>query len=281
LTVEFADSTLVMMVQGRRTPADYLRAARFDLWTRASTRGAYLAWCRRRGSLGVIAQDTGLVIEGYQRSANTFSTIAFQIAQPSPVPVAHHHHAPAQIIRATRLGIPVLALVRHPRDAAVSVTIRSPYVSLELALAAYTRFYASLLPYRDGCMVGMFEEVTRDLGAVIERLNQRYGSDFTPFQHTEENVRAVYALIDDRSRRPPWAPSIQAYVSGRISKAELDAARNGHGADLGAVPEARVARPSGERAARAEAVLERYQSPALTRLREQAEAAYRAFAHGE
>ena len=214
------------------------------------------------------------------RSANTFSVVAFQMAQERPVPVAHHLHAPIQLVEAARMGIPAFSIVHRPGDAADSVTIRSPHVSLEQALEAYARFYECLVPYRDRCLVVPFEDVTSDLGAVIERLNQHYGTSFTPFQHTDENVRAVYALIDERARRPAWATAIHAYVSGHITMAELEAARNGHRDDLGSVPEHRVARPSGERAARAEAVLERYRSADLARLRERAETAYRAFAEG-
>jgi hypothetical protein len=218
------------------------------------------------------------VIEAYMRSANTFSVVAFQMAQERPVPVAHHLHAPIQLVEAARAGIPALSIVRRPGDAAASVTIRSPHVSLEQALDAYARFYECLVPYRDRCMVVPFEDVTSDLGAVIARLNERYGTSFTPFQHTDENVRAVYALIDERAGRPAWAPAIHAYVSGHITMAELEAARNGHAAHVGTVPEHRVARPSAERKARAAQVHELYQSPQLARLRERAENAYRAFA---
>jgi len=107
------------------------------------------------------------VIEGYMRSANTFSTVAFQTSQPRPVRLAHHLHAPAQIIAAARLGIPVLVPVRPPRDAAISVTIRSPQVSLRQALDAHRRFHEAILPVRGSCHVARFEDVTSDLGAVI------------------------------------------------------------------------------------------------------------------
>jgi hypothetical protein len=229
----------------------------------------------------VVRPDTEIVIEAYPRSANTFSVAAFQMAQPRPVPVAHHLHAPIQLVEAARAGIPALGIVRPPSDVAASVTIRSPHVSLEQALEAYIRFYEPLAPYRDRCMVVPFEEVTSDFGAVIERLNGRCGTSFAPFQHTDENVRAVYALIEEKASHPAWEPAIHAYVSGRISKAELDAARNGHRADLAAVPEHRVARPSAERKARAAEVHELYRSRQLAPLRERAEATYRAFAEAD
>ena len=125
-------------------------------------------------------KETEIVIEAYMRSANTFSVVAFQMSQERPVRLAHHLHAPIQLVDAARRGIPALSIVRHPGDAAASVTIRSPHVSLEQALAAYTRFYLSLAGHADRCMVVRFEDVTSDLGAVIGRLNERFGTAFTP-----------------------------------------------------------------------------------------------------
>ena len=66
-------------------------------------------------------------------------------------------------------------------------------------LDAWTRFYKSLLPYRDGMVVGDFTRVTTDLGPLIEELNGRFGTAFTPFVHTPENVERVFAFIDERA----------------------------------------------------------------------------------
>jgi hypothetical protein len=257
----------------------YLRGARWALRCRWAVHPTYLAWSRYRGTRAILSDDTQIVIEAYMRSANTFSVVAFQMAQPQPVRVAHHLHAPIQLIAAAERGIPALSIIRKPADATASVTIRSPYVSLEQAVDAYIRFYEPLIAYRDRCFVARFEDVTSDLGAVIDRVNANYGTAFTPFDHTEENVRQAYALIDERALRPAWAPAIRAYVSGEISRADLAAARNGGPAlDQSALPESRVARPSEQRKQRAARIRERYASPQLAPLRERAEAVYRTFA---
>ncbi len=265
------------MTGPRRTLPQYLRGARWALRSRWAEHSSYLTWSRYRGVRAVLSDDTKIVIEAYMRSANTFSVVAFQMAQPEPVRVAHHLHAPIQLMAAADRGLPAMSIIRKPVDATASVTIRSPYVSLEQAVAAYVRFYGPLRAYKDRCFVARFEDVTSDLGAVIERLNAHYGTSFTPFEHTQENVGLAYALIDERALRPEWAPAIRAYVSGEISRADLAAARNGsHGLDQ-AVPESRVARPSAHRTERAETIRERYMSPQLARLRERAEAVYRSF----
>jgi len=231
--------------------------------------------------MGVITRDTQIVIDSFPRSANTFVTVAFQISQPCSVRIAHHLHAPAQIIAGARMGIPILVPVRDPRAAAVSLTIRSSYISLDQALRAHARFHERVLPYRAACHVALFEEVTSDLGAVIDNLNAHFGSTFTRFEHTSENVERVYALIEERARDPIYTNAIRAHRSGLISDAELSVAR-GVEPQIGAEPlsERRVARPSSERRALSEAANELYDAPKLARLRDRAELAYRRFAFG-
>ncbi len=65
-------------------------------------------------------QSTELVIEGFPRSANSFSVTAFRRLQQKKVNIAHHHHVPAQIIKAINLQIPILVLIRSPKDAVIS-----------------------------------------------------------------------------------------------------------------------------------------------------------------
>lgn len=45
-----------------------------------------------------------------------------------------------------------------------------------------------------------FDEATTDFGQVIDRLNQRYGTTFDRFEHTDEHVARVFAAIDDKQR---------------------------------------------------------------------------------
>jgi hypothetical protein len=272
------------MTGDRRTVGQYLAGQRWALQSRWARHPSYLTYSTRRHPTAVVRAGTELVIEAYPRSANTFSAFAFQISQPRPVRVAHHLHAPAQIAAAVRRGVPALVPVRHPRDCAISITIRSPHVSLAQALEAYRRFHEAIVPYRDFCHVALFEDVTGDFGRVVEALNAQFGTAFTPFRHTPENVEQVYALIEERARQPAHAAAIHAYVCGLISKGDLEAARELAGpaaADAGGRVEQRVARPSSERRDLQARLAERYHEEGLARLRERAESAYRRFAFGD
>jgi hypothetical protein len=252
------------------------RAVRWRARQRWATHDSYLALARIRKGRAVVGPDTEIVIEGFPRAGNTFAVFAFQSAQPRPVRVAHHLHAPAQVAAAVARGLPVLLLIRPPQDAIVSSVLWWPHVTPADALAAYARFYERLLPVRDACVIGPFEEVTADMGAVIDRVNRRYGRDFARFEHTPENVERCYRLIEERSRQPSSTAAINAYMSGVITAAELGAHR-GHGSDPSrpAAPEMRVARPSGARAAARERVCDAYLVPRLAGARARAERAYR------
>jgi hypothetical protein len=267
-----------------RSVRQYLAGQRWALQSRWARHPSYLTYSTRRHPTAVLRAATELVIEGYPRSANTFSAFAFQLAQPRPVRLAHHLHAPAQIIAAARRGVPALVPVRKPRDCAISIAIREPHVSLAQALDAYRSFHEAVLPHRDSCQVALFEDVTGDFGRVIEALNAKFGTAFTPFQHTPENVERVYALIEERARQPAHAAAIHAYICGVASEADLEAARRRAGpAPTGGAGhlERRVARPSSERRDLQARMGERYQEAGLARRREAAEAAYRRFAFGD
>jgi len=207
------------MVQWPRR--ETLEDLEWRLRTRWSEHRSYLTYSRYRHPLNVVDETTQLVIEAFPRSANTFATVAFQLSQPAPVRVAHHLHAPAQVAAAVRRGIPVLVLVRHPRDAVTSQVIRSPGISIPSALSAYARFHERVAPVRTECQIATFEQVTDDFGSVIHALNRRYGTNFGLFQHTSEAVAEVYRMIDERAREPRLGRAVAAYRSGVIARADL------------------------------------------------------------
>jgi hypothetical protein len=200
-------------------------------------------WRRRNYPL---EDDTEIVIEGFPRSALTFAVAAFQRAQDRKLRIAHHVHAPAQVIAATRRKIPALVVIREPEEAVLSFVIREPVLTLRAALRGYGRFYAPLVRHRGGFVVATFDEVTIDFGRTIERINAAFGTEFRRFEHTPENVRACLERIEATARRnnPPQ-------VLERI-----------------------VARPSEVRDRLKAALRSRYREPRLAGLRARAEDLY-------
>jgi hypothetical protein len=243
-------------------------------------RPSYLRYARRRHPPETIGPATEIVIEGFPRAANTFSVFAFQLAQERPVRVAHHLHAPIQVATGVAMGIPVIVLVRRPSDAVLSLVLRNPYISMRRALRDYATFYEHVLPLRSGCVVAPFEAVTSDFGSVVRRVNERYGTEFVPFDAAPENVAECYSLIEEKSLGLPWADQINLYASGVLTHADLSDLRRVGRTAVKEPPspcEDRVARPSDRRAQRKAALHTAYHAPSLDAERARADAAYRAF----
>jgi hypothetical protein len=151
---------------------------------------------RRRGHGEVLDDDTEIVIEGYPRAASSFAVAAFRSAQGRPVQIAHHVHAPAQLIAAARRGTPALALLREPEGALISYLIRYPEIPIRSAARGYARFHEPLLDVRGKIVTATFAGVVGDFGAVIRRVNERFGTTFLEFEHTEDNVSRLFEEID-------------------------------------------------------------------------------------
>ena len=163
----------------------------------------YFALQRARGEMAgrsLVDKETHLVIEGFPRSGNTFSLVAFESAQPRPLRVAHHYHMPAQVLRGVTLGIPVLVLIRDPEDAVLSLMVRNPDIGPQTALRHYTRFYRTVSKVGGGFVLGEFDQVVSNFGEVTRALNQQFDSDFGVFEHTDENVAACFERIEELDR---------------------------------------------------------------------------------
>jgi hypothetical protein len=243
----------------------------------AARPAVYLPLARLKNEHSALDADTRIVIDGFTRSAGTFAAIAFQVAQNDHVRVAHHMHAAAPLLTAARGHLPVLLAVREPEATILSASVREPNVSVRQWLRTYVGFYRRVAPIRDALVIATFEEVTSDFGAVTHRVNERFGTRFREFEHTEANVEQVFALIDERAEGPPWQPFLNRFVSGLLSLEEYRAAterprRSGRRPD---VPELRVQRPTAGREPVIAAARARYLDASLAELRASAERAYR------
>jgi hypothetical protein len=152
----------------------------------------------------LVSKDTDICIDGFPRSANSFAVGAVEHAQESDITIAHHTHVPAQLLRATDLGIPTIALIRCPVDAVISgralelqiaaVEDRPQppmHVSFVRRLQAWIDFYRCLEPHADRLVIAPFEHVTQDMGVVIDAVNRKFGTSFASFEHPEANLSSI------------------------------------------------------------------------------------------
>lgn len=171
---------------------------------------------RRRTLL--VTKNTEIVIEGYPRSANTFAVAAFLLAQDRPVKIARHLHVPAQVIKAVKIKIPTLVLIRKPEDAALSLMVREPRMSAKRALYDYINFYRTIQPYCADFVLATFEEVTTNFGYVIERVNSKFGTTFIPFEHTESNIKKVFYLVEQMDKEDQRSNQVTETTVARPSE---------------------------------------------------------------
>jgi hypothetical protein len=135
----------------------------------------YLPIRRRTNPGNVLEADTDLVIEGFPRCANTWTEALIRTAGPD-LKLAHHSHASAHVIAATRRGIPALVLYRDP-DAAVRslLAMYGARVSAAEAFADYAAFYSAVLRLDSAhILLVPFAQATEAPESVITNLVQRF-----------------------------------------------------------------------------------------------------------
>src|SRR5439155_17059976 len=147
-------------VPGRRQTVtgarDLARRAAFEAKTLDARYPALAIPIARRRHGIPFGPRTDVVIEGFPRTGTSFAVAAFAMAQPRPLEVACHVHAPAQVIAAVRAGVPSLVIVREPEDTVLSYAIRNPHIPLAQAIRGYVRFYGPLVPLRRGFVTATF-----------------------------------------------------------------------------------------------------------------------------
>ena len=263
----------------RRAASDRVRRTRWLARNRLGRHPALLPLTiLGHPELQVVGRHTALCIDGYPRSATTFAVAAFQLAQPAPVEVVHHSHAPGQIIAAAKWGIPCLVTLREPEAAVLSMAIYKPYITMEQALNAYVRFYEAISPFAGSFIIGEFRTVTSRLGSVIRAINARFGTDFQEFEQTSENLEAAFELIELGVENSPTADIVYSYFSGERNLEELqDSLRRDFGISSHKgtpASTATIARPCSERTVLKDQLRDAYQKPGLVRLRQKADDVY-------
>jgi hypothetical protein len=202
-----------------------------------------IEWKHRARPDRYIRPDTELVIEGFGRSASSYAVAAFEVAQDRPVRSAHHTHASAQVVKAARLRLPTIVIVKNPDEVALSHMVRHPRVGPRTILRAWIRFHGTVAGVADDVLVITLDELDADYGSVIRRLNERFGTQYVPPPGTEEFDRRVHEEMWQR---------------------HLDQGR----------PDLHFGRPTPERQRAKEAVRERLEAPGIADLRRSANRLY-------
>ncbi len=179
-----------------RGPFFLRRLGRKMLW-RSPAHYRWFGRLRNRGDC--LAQDYEVWIDGFPRSANTFAVTAFALANPG-VQVRSHRHIPPFILQSLMDEKPGILLIRKPEDAVISWAIFWN-AGLDSCLDYYLDFHRALRPFAGGVFVAEFEEVTSRFGQVIERFNQRFGTEYAAIGQDSEEEAKCFSLIEKESVR--------------------------------------------------------------------------------
>ena len=145
-----------------------------------------------------IAENTGLVVVAYPRTANTFFVVALRRIQREPIEIAHHLHVPALAIEGVKRQLPTVVLVRKPDEAITSLVIREPHLSLNQAIKAYLKFHEPLLPLKSHIQVLDFKNVINDFPSCVDQVNQRFGMSLDNYSASDPlNKEAIFKEIED------------------------------------------------------------------------------------
>jgi hypothetical protein len=143
----------------------------------------------------LVRRTSDIVIEGYTRCGNHPALYTFLVAQGRPMDVAHHFHAPAPLMLATKWGVPALLLIRDPLDAVASEAM---YFNMETPapfLRSYINFHAPLVPYVERLVVSDFPQTVGNFSAVLAEVNRKFNRQFRLPTGSPEEQSEVERLI--------------------------------------------------------------------------------------
>lgn len=166
-----------------------------------------------------VTHSTDLVIDGFPRSANGFASYALRRMLPAGASISSLTHAPHVIHRAARLGRPCVLLIRDPDSVVASILTYDPGQTEAAAFRAYARYYERVSRASRDVVVADFETATKDIGAVVRRLNERYAMGLDEAKADDLRAEDVFTELDQKAEELLMAGSLDPdSLSRRISR---------------------------------------------------------------
>ena len=125
----------------------------------------------------LVKKDSQIVIEGFPRSANSYLNRVFKATNPE-VRRAHHIHSPFQFRIGYKLGIPLVLIIRKPKEVVQSMQVAYKGINPNEILKKYILFHRMLYPIRKKILIVSFEEVINDSSLVLKRINERFRTSY-------------------------------------------------------------------------------------------------------
>ena len=148
----------------------------------------------------VCRKGDDVVIDGFPRSANTYATHAFIMAQPREIKIGNHCHAAAQFFLSKKYGVPAMLVIREPVGAVSSLMVFRGQSDPTEAIAQYIAFHQPLKRIRGSFLVAPFDLVISDLGECVRQLNAKFKTNFS--SKMPENEVVFLDIAEHRGRFP-------------------------------------------------------------------------------
>jgi len=155
-------------------------------------------------SAGLVDKESVICIEGYPRSANTYSVAAFMLSQNlgQSDHIGRHTHMAGQLKRARHFGVPTLVVVRAPLDAIASFKVFAPHLTLKQCISSYYQFHRVVLEMIDDVVLAQFEDVTEDFGKVLCKLKESGRTETKLLENKEGFAERCFDLVERLDNRP-------------------------------------------------------------------------------
>lgn len=144
-----------------------------------------------------------LIIDGFPRSANSYSTRLFQHLEPRFL-IGNHLHSHAHIKYGLINNIPTIVLIRNPFDAIISLVAlkiinvyngnKKEFLqenSLKFTVKSYINFYRPLVKIKNKLVLLKFDDITKNPSKAIKKINKVYGFNL----ETDKKVIDFYSKL--------------------------------------------------------------------------------------
>ena len=186
----------------------------------------------------VVSGETRVVVDGFPRSGNSFFVALLAVTQPPELKMSHHLPSAAHIKEGVKRKLPVIVILREPREAVLAYCAYDRNIPLSESLLDWISFYGqvSTLPTRSYALA-RFEKFIEDGDEVVQDVNGVFEGMLSAFDHALGEVDAKKYLertsiaafgISHRSQptkeRTDYKESIRAELEGEAIKPLLEKA---------------------------------------------------------
>ena len=154
-------------------------------------------------------EGVDLCLEGYPSSGNSFAYNIIRIINPQ-LKISSHFHSAANIKMALKHEVPVIVIIRDPRDAIASRVARFGYPET-MAILEYIDFYKVVLANIDDLTIISFDEFIKETAKSLDKIRESTGIELpcADIKKTERRVLSEMAHWFEKHKREMGLPSLK------------------------------------------------------------------------